>query len=526
VADTSDTPIQPTPEEAVARDLHRAFLEKAQEVAHIGSWVAELDGSGRLSWSAETCRIFGVPIGEFPGTSDAFYQFLSPEDAVAVRTAAQAAIENDRPYDIEHRVVTGDGDVRWVHQKADVIRDANHRAVRMIGTAQDITERRHLELQIRHAQKMEAIGRLAGGVAHDLNNALTTIAGYTELALAELADDHPARADVEEIRRAAGRAESVTRKLLAFSRQRHLFESREFDPNDLVDAIGRLLERMLGDNISLRTHLSPAVPRIVGDRGQVEQAVVNLAVNARDAMPDGGDLVLGTSVEYIDEASARTHAPMPPGRYVVLSVADTGHGLDRDTQAHIFEPFFTTKEIGKGTGLGLAMVWGTVKQSGGFVFVESEVGHGATFRMYFPAAGSGETATPMDGRATSSRPATILVAEDERSILNLIATALAPEGYQLLKAASGAEALNIVASSDQPLDLVLTDAMMPGMSGPELARTLLATRPDLPVIVMSGHTHLLTGIEAGGPAITTLQKPFTAKELRSRVRDALNRPRT
>jgi two-component system cell cycle sensor histidine kinase/response regulator CckA len=526
VADSSDNPAQPTPEEALAHEWHRTLLEKAQEVAHVGSWVAELDGSGQLSWSAETSRIFGVPIGEFPGTVDAFYQLLDPEDAVAVRAAFQAAIENQRPYDIEHRMVTGDGDVRWIHQKADIVRDATNRAVRMIGTAQDITERRQLELQLRHAQKMEAIGRLAGGVAHDLNNALTTIAGYTELALAELADDHPARADVEEIRRAAGRAESVTRKLLAFSRQQHLFESRAFDLNDLVNTIARLLERMLGDNVSLRTHMSPALPPIVGDHGQVEQAVVNLAVNARDAMPDGGDLVLGTSVEYIDEASARTHAPMPPGRYVVLSVADTGHGIDRDTQARIFEPFFTTKEVGKGTGLGLAMVWGTVKQSGGFVFVESEIGHGATFRMYFPAAGSGEEAALIDVGASASTSATILIAEDERSILNLIATALASEGYHLLKAASGVDALKIVAAHDQPLDLVLTDAKMPGMSGLELARTLLATRPDLPVIVMSGDTHTLTGMEAGGPAISILQKPFTAKELRSRVRDALNRPRS
>ena len=525
MADTSDNSIQPTVQEAAAQELHRAFLEKAQEVAHIGSWVAELDGSGRLTWSAETARIFGVPPGEFEGTTEAFYQLLGPDDANAVRTAARAAIANRRPYDIEHRLVIGDGGVRWVHQKANVIRDANNRAVRMIGTAQDITERRQLELQLRHAQKMEAIGRLAGGVAHDLNNALTTIAGYTELALAELADDHPARADVEEIRRAASRAESVTRKLLAFSRQQHLFESQKFDLNDLVNAIARLLERMLGDNISLRTRMSPALPPVVGDRGQIEQAIVNLAVNARDAMPGGGDLVFSTSVEHVDEAAARLHAPMPAGRYVVLSVTDTGHGLDRETQARIFEPFFTTKEIGKGTGLGLAMVWGTVKQSGGFVFVESEIGHGATFRLYFPAAGSDKTAALMDGRAVSSTPATILIAEDERSILNLIATALAAEGYQLLKAASGAEALKIVAAHDQPLDLVLTDAMMPGMSGPELARTLVATRPDLPVIVMSGHTHLLAGLDAVSPAISTLQKPFTAKELRGRVRDALKRPR-
>ena len=519
------TPVDATDGDAVAQEQHRAFLEKAQEVAHIGTWVAELDGSGRLRWSAETSRIFGVPTGEFPGTIDAFYRLVHPDDAAAVRAAVQSALERNTPYDIEHRIVTGDGDVRWVHEKADVIRDSSHGPIRMIGTAQDMTERRRLEVQLRHAQKMEAIGRLAGGVAHDLNNALTTIAGYTELALAELADDHPARADVEEIRRAASRAESVTRKLLAFSRHQQLIESREFDLSDLVEALARLLERTLGDNISLRTELGQALPPIVGDRGQVEQAVVNLAVNARDAMPGGGDLVLSTSVEQIDDAVARTHAPMPPGRYVVLSVADTGHGLDRDTQARVFEPFFTTKEIGKGTGLGLAMVWGTVKQSGGYVFVESEVGHGATFRLYFPASRSAEAMDPSTVPDASSAPATILVAEDEPSILTLIATTLASDGYHLLKAASSAEAVKIAAACERPIDLVVTDAIMPGMSGIELVRTLFCTRPAVPVIVMSGYTQVLSGVDLGGHAISMLQKPFTTKELRGRVRDALNRPK-
>jgi len=518
-----DKPVHPTLEEAGAHEEHRALLEKAQEVAHIGSWVAELDGSKRLSWSAETYRIFGVSVGDFPGTTDAFVRLLHPEDAVPVRAAIERAIEQHQPLDIEHRIVTGSGDVRWVHERADVIRDADNRPVRMIGTAQDITERRELELQLRHAQKMEAIGRLAGGVAHDLNNALTTIAGYTELALAELAEGHPARADVEEIRRAAARAESVTRKLLTFSHRQKLFESKEFDLNDLVGTLARLLERTLGDNVTLRTELSATLPMVVGDPSQIEQAVINLAVNARDAMPGGGDLVIRTSVEQIDEAFARTHATMPPGRFVVLSVSDTGHGLDRETQARIFEPFFTTKAIGKGTGLGLAMVYGTVKQSGGFIFVESEPGHGATFRLYFPPVGTLDVVATRELRPERPTNATILVVEDEPSILNLIATTLRSEEYHLLKASSGLEALDAVAACAYPIDLVLTDATMPGMSGIELAQTLLTAHPAVPVIVMSGYTNLLSDLEAGEQPFSLLPKPFTPTELRRRVREALTR---
>ena len=238
-----------------ALEQHRAFLEKAQEVAHIGSWVAELDGSDRLGWSNEMHRIFGVPRDTFSGTSQAFFALVHPDDRDLVRAAAAAAVEQGAPYDIEHRIFTADGAVRWVHEKAAILRDAQGRPTRMIGTAQDITERRQLEEQLRHAQKLEAIGRLAGGIAHDLNNALTAIAGYAELALGELRGDHPARADVEEIRRAAERAGSVTRQLLAFSRKQ-LLEPRVFDLNESVGNVGRLLERLLGDNVRLRTALA------------------------------------------------------------------------------------------------------------------------------------------------------------------------------------------------------------------------------------------------------------------------------
>jgi two-component system cell cycle sensor histidine kinase/response regulator CckA len=483
-----------------ALEQHRALLEMAQEIGHIGSWVAELDESDRLGWSAETHRIFGVPPGQFAGSSAAFFAFVHPDDRAAVRAASDAAEAESRPYDIEHRVVRPDGTVRWVHERAAIVRDPLGRAVRLVGTVQDITERRLLEDQLRQSQKMEAIGRLAGGIAHDLNNALTAIAGYAELALGEVASDHAARADVEEIRRAAERAGSVTRQLLAFSRKQ-LLEPRVFDLNETIAAIARLLSRLLGADVEVQTRLSDSALPVLGDPGQVEQAVINLAVNARDAMPRGG-------------------------RLVVLRVTDSGHGMPRETQAHIFEPFFTTKAVGKGTGLGLSMVYGTLKQIGGFIFVDSEVGRGTTFRLYFPPA---VITPPAPGEASKRRDPerqgheTLLIVEDEPSVRNMVASALRHDGYRLLIAGSAEEALTIADAHDGPIDLLLTDAMMPGKSGVELANLMAVRRPATPVIVMSGYTDETLDVPGMTEPIALLQKPFTPRELRRRIREVLDR---
>jgi PAS domain S-box-containing protein len=513
-----------------ALEQHRAFLEKAQEVAHIGSWVAELDSSGRLGWSTETHRIFGVPLGQFAGTADAFLSFVHRDDLPLVRAAGEAALSGTTPYDLEYRIVRHDGTIRWVHAQGDVVRDADGRPLRMIGTVQDITERRQLEDQLRQAQKMEAIGRLAGGVAHDLNNALTAIAGYTELALGQMSADHAARPDVEEIRRAAERAASVTRQLLAFSRKQ-LLAPRVFNLNDTVAAIARLLARLLGFDVEVVSRLDPSVPPIAGDPGQIEQAILNLAVNARDAMPGGGRLTLETSVEHAGETMARRHVSMPPGTYVVLRVIDTGHGMSPETKSRIFEPFFTTKEAGKGTGLGLSMVYGTVKQVGGFISVESEVGKGTTFALYFPPAARTTDARAQHaaepdrsgaGAADRRGRETLLIVEDEVAVRNLVASALRNEGYTLLLAASAEEALQIVARHQGPIDLLLTDAIMPGQSGLDLARTLASRCPGVAVILMSGYTEdTLPGADA--EQFSLLQKPFTPRALRQRIRDTLAR---
>ena len=508
-----------------ALEQQRASLEKAQEIGHIGSWVAELDGSDRLGWSAESHRIFGVPAGEFDGSSTAFFALVHPDDRAAVQAASDAAAAGLQLYDIEHRVVRPDGSPRWVHEKAAILRDPQGRPLRMIGTVQDITDRRQLEDQLRQAQKMEAIGRLAGGIAHDLNNALTTIAGYAELALGEVAPDHAARADVEEIRRAAERAGSVTRQLLAFSRKQ-LLQPRVFDLNETIAAISRLLARLLGADVEVQTRLSSDALPVLGDPGQVEQAVINLAVNARDAMPEGGKLTLATGRETVDEPFARSHAPMPAGPYVVLRVSDSGHGMPRETQVRIFEPFFTTKDVGKGTGLGLSMVYGTLKQSGGFIFVDSELNRGTTFRLYFPEATVPKPAAGETPRArTDERRGheTLLIAEDEPSVRNLVASALRHDGYRLLLASSAEEALTLADAHDGPIDLLLTDAMMPGKSGVELASLMSARRPGIPVIIMSGYTEETLELPGLKEPIALLQKPFTPRELRSRLRELLDR---
>jgi signal transduction histidine kinase len=451
--------------------------------------------------------------------------FVHADDREAVRRASEAAIASDQRYDIEHRIIRGDGAVRWVHTKADVVRNDAGKPLRMVGTIQDITDRRLLEEQLRQAQKLEAIGRLAGGIAHDLNNALTAIVGYTELSLGTLADGHPARPDVQEIRRAAERAESVTRQLLAFSRKQ-LLEPRVFYVNDSVANLGRMLERLLGSGIEMKTAIAEGLPPIYGDPGQIEQAIINLAVNARDAMPDGGRLTLGVTLVDVTEAFAQAHQPMTPGLYVELSVVDTGEGMDPATQAHIFEPFFTTKEVGKGTGLGLAMVYGTVKQSGGYIFVESAPGQGTVFHLYFPpvrAAQPARTTQPAPVARDAEVQPTVLVVEDDPAVRTLVVSALRGEGYRVMHAGSGKEALQAADNVTGPIDLLLTDANMPGMTGIEVAGALLAARPALKIVMMSGYTAEPLTVGGSNQAVALLPKPFTPRDLRQKIRDVLGR---
>ena len=491
------------------------LLEKAQEVAHIGSWVWTPDGSAR--WSAETFRILGLDPAVVQPSIAVFLERVHPDDADGVRKAGQAVLGSGTSNDIDYRIVRPDGEVRWMHGRADVIRDEAGQPLRMIGTIQDVTDQRRLEEELRSAQRLEALGRLAGGVAHDLNNALTAIAGYTELALGVLDESHPARPDVQEIRRAAERAESVTRQLLAFSRRQPL-TPRVFSLEDSIATLARLLQRLIGEDVALVIDVARALPPIHGDPGQIEQAILNLVVNARDAMPEGGRLTIRAAAIEATEEFARTHQPLTPGPYVELRVSDTGHGMTPEVRAHIFEPFFTTKELGKGTGLGLAMVYGTIQQSGGFIFVDSEAGRGTTFRLYFRPSPRTEPGSPA---ADPVLGATILVVEDEAAVRNLVLAALASEGYRLLPAASAEEALEVAARDGRTIDLLLTDANMPGIGGVELAARLTAIHPALRVVVMSGYTDGEVSVPGSKSPVSFMPKPFTPKELRLRIRDVL-----
>jgi PAS domain S-box-containing protein len=395
----------------------------------------------------------------------------------------------------------------------------------VVGTAIDLVERRRLETQLRQSQKMEAIGRLAGGVAHDFNNVLTVILSNSEMLAGQLSPEDPRRQELIEIRDAAQRAATLTRQLLAFSRKQVL-KPRVLSLNAVVVTLEKMLRRLIGEDIELVTVLQPDLCPVEADPGQLEQIVMNLAVNARDAMPEGGSLSIETGNAEVDEVFARKHFPMVPGRYVMLVVCDSGAGMDAETQRHIFEPFFTTKPRGRGTGLGLSMVYGIVKQSGGYIWAYSEPGLGTTFKIYFPrvegARGDAEAAVS----ESSSPPGreTILLAEDEDSVRRLARRILEEAGYIVLEAREATEALTISEGWHGPIDLLVTDVVMPELNGRELAERLSVLRPGIQILYISGYTDhdVLDGIV--GPGNNFLQKPFTPESLASKAREALDVP--
>jgi PAS domain S-box-containing protein len=391
--------------------------------------------------------------------------------------------------------------------------------------AEDISERRTLEEQLRQSQKMEAVGRLAGGIAHDFNNLLTVIKGYSELMLDDLDQTDPLRHEVDEIKKAADRAASLTRQLLAFSRQQVL-APKVLDLNLVVHNMDRLLHRLLGEDIDLFTVLEPGLGRVKADPGQVEQVIMNLAVNARDAMPQGGKLTIETANVDLDEAYARDHAAVKPGRYVLIAVSDNGTGMPDKVKSRIFEPFFTTKEVGKGTGLGLSTVYGIIKQSGGYIWVYSEVGQGSTFKVYLPRVD-----VPADSPLSLSRePArrgseTVLIVEDEDGVRALVRQVLHKHGYNVLEARHGGEALLMCERHQGKIDMLLTDVVLQQMSGRELAERLLKLRPAMKVLYVSGYADdaiVHHGVLTAGMAF--LQKPFTTEALARKIRYVLDGP--
>jgi PAS domain S-box-containing protein len=393
--------------------------------------------------------------------------------------------------------------------------------------AEDVTERRVLEQQLRQSQKMEAVGRLAGGIAHDFNNLLMVISGYSEFLLERLVTEPDLRAPAQEIASAAERASSLTRQLLAFSRKQML-APKIVNLNSIVDENLKMLNRMIGEDIDLVMVPTANLWPVRADSGQIEQVIMNLAVNARDAMPSGGKLTIETSNVTLDDDYVRVHAPLRPGDYVMIAISDTGAGMDAETQQHIFEPFFTTKGP-KGTGLGLSTVYGIVKQSGGYIWVYSEMGRGTTFKIYLPriaAAGEpviAQVAAQADTRVVEPGTETILLVEDEANLRYLARQYLEKQGYRVIEAADGAVAMQIAVAHEGIIHLLLTDVIMPGMNGRELAQRISEIRPNVKVLYMSGYTENVVGhngmLDAG---VRLLQKPFNLRDLKSIVREVLD----
>jgi PAS domain S-box-containing protein len=418
-----------------------------------------------------------------------------------------------------------DGSTTSVRLSGRAISDESKNVTFEIFT-EDVTERRALEQQLRQSQKMEAIGRLAGGIAHDFNNLLMVISGYSEFLLERLGPEPALRGPAKEIATAAERATSLTRQLLAFSRKQML-APKVLDLNAVVTENLKMLTRLIGEDIDLVMIPGAELGAVKADPGQVEQVILNLAVNARDAMPQGGRLTIETANVTLDEAYARLHAPVQPGEYTMLAITDTGVGMDSDTQMHIFEPFFTTKGP-KGTGLGLSTVYGIVKQSGGYIWVYSEPSKGTSFKIYMPHVTAEEVAAVEHPAALAAAPVetpreTILVVEDEVNLRRLTRQFLENQGYTVVEAADGAAAVQICVAHQGTIHLLLTDVIMPGMNGRELAQRVSEIRPNMKVLYMSGYTENAIGhngtLDAG---ITLLQKPFTLQALKTKVREVLD----
>jgi len=486
---------------------------------HSSDLIFTLDGDWHIGFlSPSLPRFLGWPMDHMVRRPLA--EFLHPDDAEAVFAAFGAiSVRPQVGESIAFRLLHVDGSWRSVEAIASPPRNWSG-ADRIVVTARDIGARERLERELAQAQQMAVLGRFAGGVAHDFDNLLTAIQGYTSLMLRDLRPGDPQREGLEEIRQSSERAAGLTRQILAFGR-RHAAESGPVDMNRLIGNLVRLLPPLIGDDLALVTVLAPSIAMVRADPGHLEQVVMNLVVNARDAMPDGGRLTLATANEHISDFDSRASPELPPGHYVMLTVRDTGTGIDPATLPSIFEPFFTTKERGRGLGLGLATVYGIVKQCEGHIDVESAPGRGTTVRVYLPMAraesGAGGPGLPSAERGSRI----ILLVEDEEPVRLFAKAALEEQGYRVLEAGHGWEALMRLSEFDGAVHLVIADVMMPEMGGSELARRLAVEQPGLPILFLSGYTDDEMTLRGLGPPSAFVQKPFTPDVLARRVRELL-----
>ena len=500
----------------VGREVERiaSELREAQRIARVGSWSLDL-ATCRNFWSEEMFAILGMDPAAGPQTLVALASLAAPPFVEQVRRALDRVLAGGEDMTCEGEIVRPDHSRRRVVLRLVTRRDASGKVLGARGTVQDITEQRQLEEKLSRSQRLDAIGSLAGGVAHDFNNLLGVIMGYAECAIEDAADPEALRQDLREIVSAGRRAATLTRRLLAFSR-RQILQPEVHAPADLVRDLSRMLRRLIGENIDLRLHLAEEAAHVLADPAQIEQVIMNLVVNARDAMPEGGVLTIETS------APTALPAGVPDGSYVQIAVRDTGVGMTPETLSHVFEPFFTTKPAGRGTGLGLSTVFGIVKQSGGFLDVESALGCGTMFRVLLPRvpppSERGRTG-PLAATTIPQGAGTVLVIEDDGPLRAFVARSLVRAGFDVVTAASGEAGLR-VARSTPDLQLLVTDLVMPGMSGSEVARAIREVLPHLPVLYVSGYVDEgWGGAEALLDGESFLPKPFTSEELLRKVHE-------
>ena len=507
------------------------MLLESQRVARVGSYRLDITSGGWTS-TAVLDEIFGITDPGFRKDIEGWLSLVHPDEREQMSAYLKDEVLGRRQdFDREYRIQRlSDHEERWVHGLGELVADTGGRLVGMIGTLQDVTERKRAEAErgqveqmLRHSQKLEGIGRLAGGVAHDFNNVLGVITGFGEMAKRQLPPDHPVQDRLDEMLKASGRAADLTRQMLAFSRKQ-VMHPRALDLNGVIEGSQKMLGRLIGADVELVLRLAPHLGTVLADPTQIGQVLMNLAVNARDAMPQGGRLAFETVNVELDEEYVRRHVVGRVGSYVMLAVSDTGVGMDQETRSHIFEPFFTTKAEGKGMGLGMATVYGIVKQSDGFIWVYSEPGYGATFRIYLPRLDTPqehEVARPEAGEAPRGTE-TVLVVEDQEALREVAQEILEQQGYRVLVAGHGGSALELARRYEGPIHLLLTDVVMPGMNGRELAELLAGERSGMRTLFMSGYTGgSLSDRGLLVKGVSLIEKPFNPDALARAVRQAL-----